>query len=145
MFLFPVFAGSATEHTAIIIDGRVIAQQGQQEFAVEFSKMKESVGKAPGLAVILVDTHKDSETYVQIKKKACEEVGFDSFGVKLPDNATQDEILDFVKKFNDNPAVHGIQGAASSSKGLYSFRFVTIMFKISNKSLGVSQLNLNQH
>ncbi|KAH8934513.1 hypothetical protein BDL97_18G087000 [Sphagnum fallax] len=101
--------GSATEHTATIIDGKAIARQVQQEIAVKVSKMKESVGKAPGLAVILVGTRKDSETYVQIKKKACEEVGFDFFGVKLPDNTTQDEILKFVKKFNDNPAVHGTQ------------------------------------
>ncbi|KAH8934502.1 hypothetical protein BDL97_18G087000 [Sphagnum fallax] len=103
------FCGSATEHTATIIDGKAIARQVQQEIAVKVSKMKESVGKAPGLAVILVGTRKDSETYVQIKKKACEEVGFDFFGVKLPDNTTQDEILKFVKKFNDNPAVHGTQ------------------------------------
>ncbi len=109
LFLFPVFSGSATEHTATIIDGKAIARQVQQEIAVKVSKMKESVGKAPGLAVILVGTRKDSETYVQIKKKACEEVGFDFFGVKLPDNTTQDEILKFVKKFNDNPAVHGTQ------------------------------------
>ncbi len=33
-------------------------------------------------------------------------------------------------------------GAASSSKGLYSFQFVTIMFKMCNKTISVSQLNL---
>jgi 5,10-methylene-tetrahydrofolate dehydrogenase/methenyl tetrahydrofolate cyclohydrolase len=70
--------------------------------------MKESVGKVPGLAVILVGTRKDSETYVRSKKKACEEVGIDSYGVNLPEDTTQDEVLNFVKKFNDDPAVHGI-------------------------------------
>ncbi|KAH8934517.1 hypothetical protein BDL97_18G087000 [Sphagnum fallax] len=112
--------GSATEHTATIIDGKAIARQVQQEIAVKVSKMKESVGKAPGLAVILVGTRKDSETYVQIKKKACEEVGFDFFGVKLPDNTTQDEILKFVKKFNDNPAVHGTQVQLPLPKGKHA-------------------------
>jgi hypothetical protein len=99
---------ASTEPSATIIDGKAIAQQVRQEIAAEVSKMKESVGKVPGLAVILVGTRKDSETYVRSKKKACEEVGIDSYGVNLPEDTTQDEVLNFVKKFNDDPAVHGI-------------------------------------
>ncbi len=68
LFLFPVFAGSATEHTATIIDGKAIAQQVQLEIAVKVSKMKESVGKAPGLAVILVGIRKDTEMYKSRRK-----------------------------------------------------------------------------
>ncbi|KAH8943162.1 hypothetical protein BDL97_13G035700 [Sphagnum fallax] len=98
----------STEPSATIIDGKAIAQQVRQEIAAEVSKMKESVGKVPGLAVILVGTRKDSETYVRSKKKACEEVGIGSYGVNLPEDTTQDEVLNFVKKFNDDPAVHGI-------------------------------------
>ncbi len=64
--------------------------------------------QAPGLAVVIVGERKDSQTYVRMKKKACAEVGIQSFGCDLPATATQDEVLAVVKSFNANPDVHGI-------------------------------------
>ena len=49
--------------------------------------------QVPGLAVVLVGTRKDSETYVRNKKKACEEVGIASFGETLPEEATEEQVL----------------------------------------------------
>ena len=49
--------------------------------------------QAPGLAVVLVGTRKDSETYVRNKKKVCEEIGIASFGETLAEDATEDEVL----------------------------------------------------
>lgn len=49
--------------------------------------------QAPGLAVVLVGSRKDSETYVRNKKKACEEVGIASFGETLSEDATEEEVL----------------------------------------------------
>ena len=49
--------------------------------------------QAPGLAVVLVGTRKDSETYVRNKKKVCEEVGITSFGETLAEDATEEEVL----------------------------------------------------
>jgi len=43
-----------------------------------------------------------------MKQKACEEVGIASFGSSLPASATQAEVLETVRRFNDNPDVHGI-------------------------------------
>lgn len=64
--------------------------------------------QAPGLAVVIVGERKDSQTYVRMKRKACEEVGIVSFGADLPDIATQQEVLDVVQQLNANPDVHGI-------------------------------------
>jgi 5,10-methylene-tetrahydrofolate dehydrogenase/methenyl tetrahydrofolate cyclohydrolase len=64
--------------------------------------------QVPGLAVVIVGERKDSQTYVRMKKKACEEVGFASFGADLPADVTQDEVLETVRKLNEDPAVHGI-------------------------------------
>lgn len=47
----------------------------------------------PGLAVVLVGSRGDSETYVRSKKKACEEVGIISFGSNLPEDVSQEELL----------------------------------------------------
>lgn len=59
---------------AAIIDGKKIAEDIRKEIASEVSALKASTGKAPGLAVVLVGSRKDSETYVRSKKKACAEV-----------------------------------------------------------------------
>jgi hypothetical protein len=64
--------------------------------------------QVPGLAVVIVGERKDSQTYVRMKKKACEEVGIASFGADLPATATQQEVLDVVAKLNADPEVHGI-------------------------------------
>lgn len=64
--------------------------------------------QVPGLAVVIVGERKDSQTYVRMKRKACEEVGIASFGADLPDTATQQEVLEMVQQLNANPDVHGI-------------------------------------
>lgn len=98
-----------TERTAAaIIDGKLIAQNIKQELAGEIASLKSKTGKVPGLAVILVGSRKDSETYVRSKKKGCKEVGIESFERVLPENASEEEILQIVKEFNENPSVHGI-------------------------------------
>eukprot|EP00775_Hariotina_reticulata_P007190 gene7190-7404_t len=66
------------------------------------------MAQVPGLAVVIVGERKDSQTYVRMKKKACEEVGIASFGADLPETATQQEVLDVVAKLNADPEVHGI-------------------------------------
>ncbi|KAH7426930.1 hypothetical protein KP509_10G022400 [Ceratopteris richardii] len=65
-------------------------------------------GKVPGLAVVLVGSRKDSETYVRSKKKACKEVGIISLEENLPVDSSEEEVLNIVRKFNDDPSVHGI-------------------------------------
>ena len=64
--------------------------------------------QAPGLAVVIVGERGDSQTYVRMKKRACEEVGIVSFGADLPETATQEEVLAVVQGFNADPRVHGI-------------------------------------
>ncbi len=49
--------------------------------------------QAPGLAVVLVGSRKDSETYVRNKKKACAEVGITDFGTDLPEDALEEDVL----------------------------------------------------
>ena len=49
--------------------------------------------RTPGLAVILVGDRRDSATYVKMKKKACAEVGINSFGVDYSTDVSQDELL----------------------------------------------------
>ena len=62
----------------------------------------------PGLAVVIVGDRKDSQTYVRMKTKACEEVGIASFGEDLPSTASQEQVLEVVRRLNSDANVHGI-------------------------------------
>ncbi|GIL73069.1 hypothetical protein Vretimale_4688 [Volvox reticuliferus] len=91
-----------------LIDGKAIADTIRGEIAVEVAAMKQQYNLTPGLAVVLVGARKDSETYVRSKKKACAEVGFDSFGTDLPADVSEEELLKVVEDYNADPRVHGI-------------------------------------
>ena len=97
-----------TMRKAAIIDGKAIAQKIREEIMADILKLKCETNKVPGLAVVLVGARKDSETYVRSKKKACDEVGITSFGVNLPEDSSEEEVLQHVRAFNEDPAVHGI-------------------------------------
>lgn len=97
-----------TETSSKLLDGKLVAKKIRDEIAGEISSIKESTGIVPGLAVILVGSRKDSQTYVRNKKKACEDVGITSFEVNLPEDCSEEEIIKHISKFNCNPSVHGI-------------------------------------
>ena len=76
-----------------IINGNTIAADVRAELKVEVEKLKAEGHAAPGLVVILVGDRTDSATYVRMKEKACQEIGFNSTILRYPGNATQDEIV----------------------------------------------------
>jgi len=90
------------------IDGKAIAKTIRQEVKDAVDALKETEGKTPGLAVILVGARRDSQTYVRMKKKACEECNIASFGFDYPDTVTQEELMSKILELNADPAVHGI-------------------------------------
>ncbi|KAL9260661.1 Bifunctional protein FolD 4, chloroplastic-like protein [Drosera capensis] len=104
----PISAAMGTESMAKVIDGKSVAKQITEEIAAEVSRMKETIGVVPGLAVILVGDRRDSATYVRNKKKACKTAGINSFEVNLPADSPEEEVLDHISRFNDDPSVHGI-------------------------------------
>ena len=89
------------------IDGKAIAATIRKELKVRVDGLTEQ-GHKPGLAVVLVGSRRDSQTYVNMKKKACEECGIKSFGYNFDENVDQQALLDLVSELNANPEVHGI-------------------------------------
>ena len=61
---------------AQLIDGKVIAQNVRQDVASYVSRAVAANKRAPGLAVVLVGSDPASQVYVNNKRKACDEVGF---------------------------------------------------------------------
>lgn len=93
---------------AQIIDGKAIAKDLRAKLKAAVDAMAKERNMRPGLAVILVGDDPASHVYVRNKIKACENVGLQSFEVKLPEKATQAEVMAEIEAFNDNDNIHGI-------------------------------------
>jgi len=91
-----------------IIDGKAIAAEIRAEIRDQVIELRKDHDITPGLAVILVGSRQDSQTYVRNKKKAAAEVEFYTIDVDLPETVGQDELIAAVHKLNADPKVHGI-------------------------------------
>ena len=95
--------------TGLVLDGKTLAKQTEQELAARVEKIVERMGgKVPILATILVGDDPASATYVRMKGNACSRVGMESQKVILPQETTTEELLAAIDELNANPAVHGI-------------------------------------
>ena len=90
------------------IDGTATAAQIRIELKESIAKLQETLSVTPGLAVLLVGERRDSAAYVKSKKKACAEIGMNSFGFDFPADVSQDEILAKIQELNQDKNVHGI-------------------------------------
>ena len=90
-----------------IINGKLVAASVKQRVADEVENIK-ATGIEIGLAVVIVGSNPASRIYVNSKKRACEEVGFNSYEYALPESTTQRELLELVNKLNNDEKVNGI-------------------------------------
>jgi len=93
---------------ASLIDGNRIAAELRAEVRASVEHRLASGKRAPGLAVVLIGTNPGSQIYVRNKRKACAEVGIESFAHDLPEQTTQEELLALVDRLNADPRVDGI-------------------------------------
>ena len=93
---------------AKIIDGKAISSQIREEIAQKVKEYNAKTGQLPGLAVVIVGENPASQVYVRNKKKACEQVGFNSWVYEMPEDTTQEELNALIDKLNNDDAVHGI-------------------------------------
>ncbi|MDD5992583.1 MAG: bifunctional methylenetetrahydrofolate dehydrogenase/methenyltetrahydrofolate cyclohydrolase FolD [Prevotellaceae bacterium] len=90
-----------------LIDGKATAAKIKEEIAQEVEQIVANGGKRPHLAAVLVGHDGGSETYVKNKVLACEACGFKSTLIRYEDNITEEELLDCVKKLNEDDDVDG--------------------------------------
>lgn len=90
-----------------IIDGKAISAQIKAELKEKVASMK-AEGTQIVLAVIQVGADPASSVYVRNKKKACEEIGMGSLSYELPEETTEEELLNLVKELNERKDVNGI-------------------------------------
>ncbi len=94
--------------TARIIDGKAFAAGLRERLAAHVPSFVAQVGRAPGLAVVLVGEDPASQVYVRSKHKATVEAGMQSFEHRLPADTSEQALLDLVAALNSDEAVDGI-------------------------------------
>lgn len=92
---------------AEIISGTEISAKKRREIKEKVFKYRENGGHI-GLAVIIVGDDGASKIYVRNKRRACEEVGIESFEYALSENTSESELLELISKLNSDPRVNGI-------------------------------------
>ena len=92
---------------AIIIDGKRISQEIKDELKDKVEALK-AVGEKAALAVVQVGNDPASCVYVNNKKKACAYIGIESLSYELEEETTEEELLELIKRLNEDEKVHGI-------------------------------------
>lgn len=93
---------------AQLIDGRQLARTVQNEVATRIAALLQRGGRRPGLAVVKVGEDAASAVYVRNKRRACQEVGINSFAYDLPGDTSEARLLALIDALNHDPQVDGI-------------------------------------
>ena len=91
----------------ILLDGKKTAADIKEEIALDVAQLKREDKKTPHLAAIIVGSDGASLTYVNAKVKACERVGFESTLIRLPENTTEEELLNQINILNVDTDIDG--------------------------------------
>ncbi len=92
----------------VLIDGKKVSAEIRNRLMLEMAEMKNKTDRVPGLATVLVGEDPASAVYVRNKNKICTEIGFQPFEQNLPAETTETQLLDIIKKLNENDEVNGI-------------------------------------
>ncbi|MCX7930325.1 MAG: bifunctional methylenetetrahydrofolate dehydrogenase/methenyltetrahydrofolate cyclohydrolase FolD [Chlorobi bacterium] len=91
----------------ILLDGKALAATIHKELKVSVQQLHER-GIEPHIALLLVGDNPASLSYVRSKSRACEQVGIRSTVLQVSADTSREDVLDIVRQWNDDPAVHGI-------------------------------------
>lgn len=91
-----------------ILDGQVVSQATKDELKVKVGQLIAAGRKVPHLAAVLVGSNGASETYVGSKVRTCEEIGYKSTLLRLPEDISEFKLLQAIADLNDDPDVDGI-------------------------------------
>jgi len=94
--------------TAKIISGTEIREQILEEIAAEVKEIKEKHGIVPGLVTILVGENPASISYVTLKIKTANRLGFHEIQDNQSPDISEADLLALIDKYNNDDSIHGI-------------------------------------
>ena len=89
---------------AEILDGKLTSQKLLEKLQTKVAKL----AKKPILAILLIGENPASMIYVNAKLKKAKDIGFETVFTQLKNTATEQEILEQIKKWNNDENIHGI-------------------------------------
>lgn len=110
--------------SAVIIDGKTIAQNVRKEVAEQVKELN-AKGISPCLAVILVGNNPASVSYVTGKQKALAEAGMTDKSVHLPEDTSEEELVELIERLNKDNTVNGILVQLPLPKHINEDRVIT--------------------
>lgn len=94
---------------ATVVSGNKTSRLVRERLKKDVEEMRSQFPSfRPGLMVLQVGDRDDSNLYISMKLKAAAEIGINANHVRLPNTATEDEVLCKISAINENPAVHGL-------------------------------------
>lgn len=90
------------------MDGKLVSANLRKEMREKVDKIKETGGRVPGLAVIIVGDDPASKTYIKNKKIACEETGILSEEYALPADTAHEDLKKLIEELNGKETIDGI-------------------------------------
>jgi methylenetetrahydrofolate dehydrogenase (NADP+)/methenyltetrahydrofolate cyclohydrolase len=103
-----ISSAGGLSHPPKILDGKTLSRAVGRTVAAEAAVVTKNVGRAPGLAVILVGENPASKTYVASKHRFAKECGLVTFDTHLPASTTKEELAAVIEGYNRNELVDGI-------------------------------------
>jgi len=94
--------------TAKLIKGTEIREEILSEIEGEVKKIKEEHGQVPGLVTILVGESPASISYVTLKIKTANRLGFKEIQENQPEDISEEALLALIDKYNNDDSIHGI-------------------------------------
>ena len=110
--------------SAVIIYGKAIAQNVRKEVAEQVKELN-AKGISPCLAVILVGNNPASVSYVTGKQKALAEAGMTDKSVHLPEDTSEEELVELIERLNKDNTVNGILVQLPLPKHINEDRVIT--------------------
>lgn len=92
---------------ATIMDGKALSLKLKEQMKQRIEQLKQQ-GINPKLVVVLVGDNSASQVYVRNKHKSCGEVGIESEVITMPEQTSQQELLEVVERLNQDETVDGI-------------------------------------
>jgi len=94
--------------TAQLIKGTEVREVILEEVQKEVAEIKEKHGAVPGLVTILVGENPASISYVTLKIKTANRLGFKEIQDSQPEDISEEDLLALVDKYNNDDAINGI-------------------------------------